>query len=37
MFGWDARHINYKKMSIIYVVRGNVVFVKRVIASSMIH
>ena len=33
LFGWDARHITYKKMSIIYVIYRNVVFVKLVIAS----
>jgi hypothetical protein len=37
LFGKNARHIVYKKMAIIYVIRGNVVYVKRVIASSMIH
>jgi hypothetical protein len=37
MFGVDARHIVYKKMAIIYVIRRNIVYVKRVIASSMIH
>ncbi|MDR0865781.1 MAG: hypothetical protein LBO74_12750 [Candidatus Symbiothrix sp.] len=37
MFGKNARHIVYKKMSIVYVVRGNIVYIKRVIPSSMIH
>jgi plasmid stabilization system protein ParE len=37
MFGKNARHIVYKKMAIIYVIRGNIVYIKRVIASSMIH
>ena len=37
MFGLDARSVIYKKMTIIYVIRGNVVYVKRVIAGSMIH
>jgi hypothetical protein len=37
MFGAKARRIVYKKMSIIYTIRGNVVYVKSVIASSMIH
>ncbi|GHT48315.1 hypothetical protein AGMMS49965_26500 [Bacteroidia bacterium] len=37
MFGKKTRRVVYKKMSIIYVIRGNIVYVKRVIASSMIH
>ncbi|MDR0834046.1 MAG: hypothetical protein LBN93_07705 [Candidatus Symbiothrix sp.] len=37
MFGAKARHITYKKLSIIYELRRNVIYVKRVIASSLIH
>jgi hypothetical protein len=37
MFGKKARHIVYKKMSIIYVIHGNVVYIKRIIPSSLIH
>ena len=37
MFGPNARHITYKKMAIVYIVRNNTVYIKRVIASSLIH
>jgi hypothetical protein len=37
MFGADARHITYKKVAIIYVVRGETVYVLRIIASAVIH
>ena len=37
MFGTKARHIIYKKMAIIYIVRNNTVFIKRIIACSFIH
>jgi plasmid stabilization system protein ParE len=36
IFGKKARHIHYKRMVIIYIIRGNVVYVKRVIPGSMI-
>jgi plasmid stabilization system protein ParE len=36
-FGNNARHITYKKMAIIYVTHGDTVYIKRVIANSMIH
>ena len=35
-YGPDARHIIYKKMAIIYVVLGNIVYIKRIIPSSLI-
>jgi hypothetical protein len=37
MFGADARHIIYKKVAIIYVVRGETVCVLRVIPGALIH
>jgi len=37
MFGAKARHIRYKKMAIIYIVEGNLAYVKRVIPSALIH
>jgi len=35
-YGFNVRHINYKKMTIIYTVSDNTVYVERVIASSLI-
>jgi hypothetical protein len=37
MFGNNARHITYKRMAIIYEIRSNCVFVKRVITGALIH
>jgi hypothetical protein len=37
MFGRDARHLRYRKMAIIYTIRGDIVYVKRMIAASLIH
>jgi aromatic ring-cleaving dioxygenase len=38
MFGINARHIIYKKMSIIFIIEENdVAYVLRVIASALIH
>ncbi|OAV73229.1 hypothetical protein Barb6_00425 [Bacteroidales bacterium Barb6] len=34
--GEDARRINYKKMAILYVIRRNFVYIKRVIPGSLI-
>ena len=36
-FGANARRINYKRMAIIFVIVGHYVFIKRVIASSLIY
>ena len=36
-YGADARTICYKKMTIIYNIIGNVVYVRRVMAGSLIH
>ena len=36
-FGANARHINFKKMSIVYFVEEDVVFIKRVIPASLIY
>ena len=35
-FGMEARHITYKKMAIIYVIKDDVVYVRRIIPSSLI-
>jgi len=35
-FGKNVRRVNYKKMAIIYTIDENVVYVYRIIASSMI-
>ena len=35
-YGPNARTIHYKKMTIVYSIAGNVVLVKRVMASSLI-
>jgi hypothetical protein len=37
MFGTNARHIIYKKMAIIYIVFGDIVYIQRIIANSLIH
>jgi plasmid stabilization system protein ParE len=37
IFGRNARHILYKRVAIIYAIRGDVVYVDRIIANSMIH
>ncbi|GAB6010661.1 type II toxin-antitoxin system RelE/ParE family toxin [Viscerimonas tarda] len=36
-FGRNVRHIIYKKMTIIYVICGDVVYVNRIIPNSLIH
>ena len=36
-FGVNARHINFKKMAIIYFIEDDTVFIKRVIPASLIH
>jgi|GEM_PF-5829837 len=36
-FGNNARHITFKKMTIIYIVENDVVYIKRIIASSLIY
>ena len=36
-YGADARTICYKKMTIVYNIIGNVVYVRRVMAGSLIH
>ena len=36
LYGADVRTIRYKKMTIIYNIIGNVVYVRRVTASSLI-
>jgi plasmid stabilization system protein ParE len=35
-YGTDVRTVNYKKMTIIYNIAGNVICVQRVMASSLI-
>ena len=35
-FGFNVRRINYKKMTIIYTIHNNIVFIKRIIPQSMI-
>jgi hypothetical protein len=35
-YGPGARHITYKKMAIIYVVFGNIVYIQRIIPGSLI-
>lgn len=35
-YGANVRRINYKKMAIIYTVHGNIVYIHRIIAGSMI-
>ena len=35
-YGFNVRRINYKKMAIIYTVHGNVVYIHRIIAGTMI-
>ncbi|KAA6303209.1 MAG: hypothetical protein EZS26_000598 [Candidatus Ordinivivax streblomastigis] len=37
MFGRNALHIAYKKMTIVFFIEDDCVYVERVIASSMIH
>jgi hypothetical protein len=36
LYGPDARHINYKKMAIIYVIHSDYVLIQRVIPSALI-
>ena len=36
VYGVDVRTIRYKKMTIVYNIIGNVVYVRRVMASSLI-
>ncbi|MDR0733126.1 MAG: hypothetical protein LBF08_03570 [Dysgonamonadaceae bacterium] len=36
-FGVDARHITFKKMAIIYVIKDDTVYIKRIIPSSLIY
>jgi hypothetical protein len=35
-FGYNVRRINYKKMTIIYTIRFDVVYIHRVIAQTLI-
>ena len=35
-YGLNVRRINYKKMAIIYTIHSDVVFIRRIIPSSMI-
>ncbi|GAB1415823.1 hypothetical protein MASR2M117_12290 [Paludibacter sp.] len=35
-FGFGVRRINYKKMAIIYTIHSNIVYIRRIIAGSMI-
>ena len=35
-FGNNARHITFKKMAIIYIVENDIVYIERIIASSLI-
>jgi hypothetical protein len=37
MFGDKARHITYKKMVIIFSIKNETVYIKRIIAGSLIH
>jgi plasmid stabilization system protein ParE len=36
-FGSNARHTIFKKMSIIYFVENNIIYIRRVIPSSLIY
>jgi len=36
-FGANVRHINFKKMAIIYFIEDDIVFIKRVIPASLIY
>ena len=36
-FGANVRHVNFKKMAIIYFVEDDTVFIKRVIPASLIY
>lgn len=35
-YGWNARCVNYKKMTVIFVVYDNIVLIQRVIPAAMI-
>lgn len=35
-YGWNARRINYKKMTIIFTIHGNIVLIRRIISGAMI-
>ena len=35
-FGINVRRVNYKKMTIIYTVHGQTIYIRRIIAASMI-
>ena len=35
-YGFFVRRVNYKNMAILYTVFGDIVFIHRIIASSMI-
>lgn len=35
-FGFNTRRVNYKKMTIIYTIHNKVVFIKRIVAQSII-
>jgi plasmid stabilization system protein ParE len=35
-YGPNARHITYKKMTVIYVVDGDFVYIQRVISASLV-
>lgn len=35
-YGFNVRRVNYKKMSIIYTVHGNIVLIQRILSGSLI-
>jgi len=35
-FGFNTRRVNYKKMTIIYTIHNNIVFIKRIVPQSLI-
>ena len=35
-YGFNVRRINFKKMTIIYTVHGNIILIRRIIAGSLI-
>jgi len=35
-YGLDVRRVNFKKMAIIYTIHGNIVYVHRILAGSLI-
>ena len=36
LYGFNVRRINFKKMTIIYTVHGNIILIRRIIAGSLI-